>query len=87
VYNSLNFNRLFKIEEKATWMSLFGGFLMLCCEEVLKVWDLAKNVEAFSVPQAWQGCWVNKTKCLLWKDNVLGVYEIGYDKNKRIKLK
>jgi hypothetical protein len=30
---------------------------------------------------------VSKTKCLLWRENILGVYEIGYDKNKRIKLK
>lgn len=47
VYNSLNFNKLFTIDEKATWMCLFGGYLMICCQEVLKVWDLAKNCEVF----------------------------------------
>jgi hypothetical protein len=60
---------------------------MICCQEVLKVWDLAHNIEVFSVQQNWQGCWVNKTKSLLWTENTLGVYEIGYDKNKRIKMK
>jgi len=53
VYNSLNFNKLFRIDEKASWMCLFGGYLMLCCDEVLKVWDLAKNIEVFSTTQAW----------------------------------
>jgi hypothetical protein len=87
VYNSNKFNLLYSIDVKAVHFSIFGGFLMLCTKEQLKIWDLAKNTEVFSLLEDWSGCWVQKNKCLLWKENVLGIYEIGYDKQKRIKMR
>lgn len=33
------------------------------------------------------GCWAKKNKCLLWRENEVGSYQIGYDKNKNIKMK
>lgn len=33
------------------------------------------------------GCWAKKNKCLLWRENELGVFQIGYDKSKNIKMK
>lgn len=35
----------------------------------------------------WSGGWVKKNKCLLWRENELGFFQIGYDKNKQIKMK
>lgn len=88
IYNSNNLNRLFSVGAKASWCSIFsGGFLMLVEPHSVQVWDLAKNEEVYRLEESWSGCWVRKNRCLLWRENELGFYQVGYDKSKNIKMK
>jgi U3 small nucleolar RNA-associated protein 12 len=88
VYNYGTFNHLFTIPQKALSCSLFNsGFLMIVESEEVSIWDLAKNEKIHRVEEKWLGCWVKKSKCLLWRENELGIFEVGADAKGRVKMR
>jgi WD40 repeat protein len=88
VYNYGNFNHLFSIPQKALFCSLFNsGFLMVVGAEEVGVWDLAKNELIYKLEEKWGGCWARKSKCLLWRENEVGVFEVGADAKGRVRMR
>lgn len=53
----------------------------------LAIWDLAKNEKIYELEERWAGCWVRKNKCLLWRENELGLFEVGSDAKGRTRMK
>ena len=79
---------MFTIPQKVVNCSLFNsGFLMVVEEEAVAIWDLAKNEKIFQLEEKWLGCWTRKNKCLLWRENELGLFEVGADAKGRTKMR